>query len=75
MSETTFVIKELDNGWYWDDIYATSDAEIYCVEELEVPDEFIEKVEVFNEAFRIQLQRSRSYFRDDWYVNLQRIGA
>ena len=73
MKKTTFVIKMLDFGWYWQDIANEDDAHIYCAEELEVPQERIEEIKCFDNAFRLSLHRSRSYFRDDRYVNLQRI--
>ncbi len=73
MKETTFVIKTLDFGWYWQDIVNEYDAEIYCSEELEVPQEWIEEVECFENSFKLSLHRSRSYFNEDWYVNLRRI--
>ena len=74
MKETTFIIKELDNGWVWQDISDEDTAQIYCSEELEVPGEWIEELECYNEAFRLSLHRSRHYVSDDWYVNLQRLG-
>jgi hypothetical protein len=73
MKETTFIIKKLDFGWYWQDIVNEYDAHTYCAEELEVPQEWIEEVECFERAFKLSLYRSRSYFNEDWYVNLRRI--
>lgn len=73
MKETTFVIRTLDSGWYWQDIVSVHDARIYCAEELEVPQEWIDEIECLGNALRLSLHRSRSYMRDDWYVNLQRI--
>ena len=52
-----------------DDICALS----ICENELEIPHEHIKKVECYDDAFKIYLTQSRSYFRDDWYVNLQRL--
>lgn len=74
MNETTFLIKNLDNGWVWQDVADERDAEIYCCEELDIPEEWIEELECCNEAIRVSLRKNRSYFRDDWYVNLQRVG-
>ncbi len=65
MRKTKFVIKTLDFGR----VSLMKMMNIYCAEELEIPQERIEEVECFDNAFN----RSRSYFHDDWYVNLQRI--
>lgn len=75
MKETTFVIKELDNGWVWQDILDDDTAYVYCNEELEVPEECIEELQCYNEAIRISLHRDRRYFTDDWFVNLQRLSS
>lgn len=75
MSETTFVIDELENGWMWQDIMNEDDLLVYCTEELEVPDELIDALESYGDAFKVKLCRDRSYFTDDWYVNLQRLAS
>lgn len=72
MKETTFVIQHLDNGWDWPDIYSDEIAAEYFCEELEVPEELIESVECYEGAMMISLTPDRCYFREDWYVNLQR---
>jgi hypothetical protein len=74
LKETTFVIKDLDNGWVWQDVEDERDAEIYCCEELDIPQEWIDTLECYTESIKVSLRRSRTYFRDDWYVNLQRVG-
>lgn len=72
MKDNVFVIRSLDSGWDWPDMYNEQDIEAYCLEELEVPEEHIDEVQYFNEAFQLTLKRERSYHRDDWYVNLLR---
>ena len=72
MKETIFVIRQLGNGWDWPDIMDENDAAQYCREELDVPEEVIEEVECFKGAMRLSLVPDRRYFREDWYVNLQR---
>lgn len=72
MKETTFVIRKLDNGWDWPDIYSEDVAVIYCCEELEVPEELIEEVSYTEESLHLSLVPDRSYYREDWFVNLQR---
>ena len=75
MKETTFVIKDLDNGWVWQDIRDEDTAYLYCSEELEVPDGVIEELQCYDEAIRISVHRERRYFTDDWFVNLQRLSC
>jgi hypothetical protein len=72
VKETTFLIRCLDNGWEWLDIYSDDIAAEYLCEELEVPEELIESVECFNGAMRLSLVPDRRYMSEDWYVNLQR---
>ncbi|MDQ7043105.1 MAG: hypothetical protein Q9M40_01190 [Sulfurimonas sp.] len=48
-------------------------AQTVCEDILEIPQEHIKKIECYNEAFKIYLTKTRTYFRDDWYVNLQRL--
>ena len=71
-NDNVFTIRTLDSGWDWLDIYSDSDIELYCLEELEVPEEHIEAVKCLNRAFQLTLKREHSYHNDDWYVNLQR---
>jgi len=72
LKERSFIIKALANGWNWLDISDKDDIENYCVQELEVPQELIKNLHFYNNAFEINLINSRSYYRDDWYINLQR---
>lgn len=62
-------------SWISAGIGNKDDAHIYCAEELDVPQERIEEVDCFDNAFKLPLRRCRSYFRDDWYVNMQRIDS
>lgn len=74
MHETTFVIYDLEDGWMWQDIHGDEDiAQQYCLEALEIPDEHLDAIECYDEAMRVSLLRDRRYFREDWYVNLQRM--
>lgn len=47
--------------------------EEYVFEELEIPTECIDSLEISDERLSIKLSRGRHYFSDDWYVNLQRV--
>ncbi|KIM11492.1 MAG: hypothetical protein KU37_04600 [Sulfuricurvum sp. PC08-66] len=75
MRDTVFTIRELENGWDWSDIYSMEDVHGYCEEELEIPNEAINTVHFYGEAIEVHLKKSRSMFREDWYVNLTRISA
>lgn len=44
-----------------------------CEHNLEIPAEHIKKIKCYNDVFKISLTNSRSYYRDDWYVNLTRL--
>jgi len=72
MKDNIFLIRSLENGWGWPDIFSADDAELYCLEELEVPEEHIDDVKCFDEAFQLTLKRQKIYHDDDWYVNLIR---
>ena len=73
MSEREFLIDannpELELFSDLDDSFAKS----ICENELEIPEECIKKIECYEEAFRVYLTPTRKYYRDDWYVNLQRL--
>jgi len=47
--------------------------EDYVFEELEIPTECIDSLEISQERLNIKLSQGRHYFNDDWYVNLQRV--
>ncbi|MEA3370945.1 MAG: hypothetical protein U9Q40_06355 [Campylobacterota bacterium] len=48
--------------------------EDYIYEDLEVPQECIESLNISNRYVNIKLSHTQRYFNDDWYVNLQRVG-
>jgi len=48
-------------------------AQSICENELNIPQECIKKIVCYEDVFKVYLTQSRSYFRDDWYVNLQRL--
>jgi len=48
--------------------------EEYVIEDLEVPEDCIESLKIFDSHVNIKLSPSKRYFNDDWYVNLQRVG-
>jgi hypothetical protein len=48
--------------------------EEYVMEDLEVPQDCIESLKVYDDYVDIKLSNTQRYFNDDWYVNLQRVG-
>jgi len=72
---TRFRIKELDNGWGWPDIETTFDGECFCEEALEIPQQYLKEIQLYEDEMQVTLCRDKSYVRDDWYVNLSRISA
>ncbi|WP_373071363.1 hypothetical protein [Sulfurimonas sp.] len=44
-----------------------------CENHLEIPEEYISKIRCKDDCFTVYLSNSRTYYRDDWYVNLQRL--
>lgn len=72
---TRFTIKELDNGWGWPDIETRLDGECFCEEELEIPHQYLQDIQLYSDEMHVTLCRDKSYVRDDWYVNLSRISA
>ncbi|MDA3908218.1 MAG: hypothetical protein PF437_03955 [Sulfurimonas sp.] len=47
--------------------------EEYVIEDLEVPQDCIESLKVYDDYVDIKLSNTQRYFNDDWYVNLQRV--
>lgn len=47
--------------------------EEYVVEDLEVPQEFIESLKINDDYVNIQITNKVRFFNEDWYVNLQRV--
>ena len=47
--------------------------EEYITNDLEVPIECIESLNISKKQVNIKLSKSKRYFNDDWYVNLQRV--
>jgi len=73
MLEREFVIdaynEELEFFHHLDDECAQS----ICENTLEIPSGYIKSIECYDDAFKVSLTKSRSYYREDWYVNLQRL--
>lgn len=48
--------------------------EDYVFQDLEVPYEYVESMNISDKYVNIKLSPTKLYFNDDWYVNLQRVG-
>jgi hypothetical protein len=73
MLEREFIVdaghEELEFFYALDEECAKS----ICSNHLEIPEECIKKIECYEDAFKVYLKNTRKYYRDDWYVNLQRL--
>ena len=58
----------------YDDSLNKNMIEEYVIEDLEVPQECIESLRIYDDYVDIKLSTKQRYFNDDWYVNLQRVG-
>ena len=61
------------------DIDCNSDLEMnliedFLYEDLEVPQECVESLKIYDKYVNIKLSPTVRFFNDDWYVNLQRVG-
>ena len=56
------------------EIYDESLIEDYIFEDLEVPEDCVESLQISDSYVNIKLSSNKRYFNDDWYVNLQRVG-
>lgn len=71
--KTFFSIRELEDGWDFNDfLEADGMAEDYCVSVLEIPQEYIKDIKLKNSYFEIELEKTKEYLHDDWYINLLR---
>ena len=85
---TMFKIIGLYNAWQWPDIETLYDKKyfskekflqeelvLFCEEELEIPQEYLKTVDLYDNKMYVTLCRDKAYIGDDWYVNLSRISA
>ena len=73
MKSREFTIKTAELDMDYDSDITLDLIEEYLQEYFEVPKEFIESLQIKNDSVNIKLAHTRSYFNDDWYVNLQRV--
>ncbi len=48
-------------------------AQSICENNLEIPLDYIKKMQCYDDVFKVSLTDTRVYYRDDWYVNLARL--
>ncbi|MCW8838880.1 MAG: hypothetical protein OQK11_09290 [Thiovulaceae bacterium] len=73
MLERTFTIDAYNEELEIFDYLDVNCAQSICENNLEIPQEYISKISCNDDTFTIYLADSRSYYREDWYVNLQRL--
>jgi hypothetical protein len=73
MLEREFIIDANNEALEFFDNIDADYAQSICENDLEIPEECIKKIECFDDAFKVYLTNTRKYYRDDWYVNLQRL--
>ncbi|MBN2817129.1 MAG: hypothetical protein JXQ67_10635 [Campylobacterales bacterium] len=68
-----FVISTETLSVEYDYLLDANMLEEYVFEELEIPKECIKSLNISEESLNIKLLPTRTYFNDDWYVNLLRV--
>ena len=58
---------------YEDESLTMELVEDYIVEDLDVPSEYIESLALHEHYVDINLNYTKNYLNDDWYVNINRI--
>lgn len=74
MKTREFKIHTDDLNIDYDDNLNKNLIEEYVIEDLEVPQDCIKSLKVYDDYVDIKLSTTQRYFNDDWYVNLQRVG-
>jgi len=64
--------EKLELGYAQSDLNLEMIEEHLC-EELDIPLEYINKLEILKDSLYVKLTDSVRYFNEDWYVNMQRI--
>lgn len=73
MREFTIQTDKLEYLGYTKENLSLGVVEEHLCEELEVPEEFIEDLNLNDDYLSIKLIDKVRYFNEDWYVNIQRI--
>lgn len=73
MKTREFKILTYNLNLDYDDSLNKNLLEEYVIEDLEVPQDCIESLKIYDDYIDIKLSTKQRYFNDDWYVNLQRV--
>lgn len=67
---TYFIITMLESGWTWQDFQMEGMDLDYCTTVLDIPEEAIDYIEVFDHSLEIQLFDNTEFVNEDWYTQL-----
>lgn len=73
MREFSIQTEKLEHLGYSKDELSLNVLEEHLYYELDVPQEYIKKLELTPNGLKIKLVDQGRYFNEDWYVNIQRI--
>lgn len=71
----TFIVRQLNAGWDWRDFLVGGCEYDYCVNELDIPEEFLLQAiaDFRREEMEITLYGLPANTAEDWLVNLNRL--
>ena len=67
---TYFILTLLESGWTWQDFEMDGMDFDYCTTVLDIPEEAIDYIEVFDRSLEIQLHDEGDIAGEDWYTQL-----
>jgi hypothetical protein len=67
---TYFILTLLESGWTWQDFQMDGMEFDYCTTVLDIPEEAIDYIEVFDRSLEIQLFDDSDFASEDWYTQL-----
>ncbi len=73
MREFSIETEKLEYLGYTEEELTLNVLEDHLFNELDVPQEYIKKIELTSNRLNIKLIDKVRYFNEDWYVNIQRI--
>lgn len=67
---TYFILTMLEAGWTWQDFQMDGMEFDYVTTVLDIPEEAIEYIEIFDNSLEIQLFDDPEFMNEDWYTQL-----
>ena len=67
---TYFIMTMLESGWTWQDFQMEGMDFDYCTTVLDIPEDAIDYIEVFDHSLEIQLFDNPDFVNEDWYTQL-----